>query len=73
MTALPLMAFAAATQRLDLATVGMLMYINPTMQFITAIWIFGEPLQIERLVSFGLIWLGLGVFSISMWQKLHRA
>ena len=51
----------------------MLMYINPTMQFVTAIWIFGEPLQIERLVSFGLIWLGLGVFSISMWQKLHRA
>ncbi|PKO48872.1 MAG: EamA family transporter RarD [Betaproteobacteria bacterium HGW-Betaproteobacteria-4] len=72
-TALPLMAFAAATQRLDLATVGMLMYINPTMQFATAIWIFGEPLQIERLVSFGLIWLGLGFFSFSMWQKLHRA
>jgi chloramphenicol-sensitive protein RarD len=72
-TALPLMAFAAATQRLDLATVGMLMYINPTMQFATAIWIFGEPLQTARLVSFGLIWLGLGVFSVSMWQKLHRA
>ena len=71
-TALPLMAFAAATQRLDLATVGMLMYINPTMQFATAIWIFGEPLQTARLVSFGLIWLGLGFFSFSMWQKLHR-
>lgn len=72
-TALPLMAFAAATQRLDLATVGMLMYINPTMQFATAIWIFGEPLQTARLVSFGLIWLGLGFFSVSMWHKLHRA
>jgi len=71
-TALPLMAFAAATQRLDLATVGMLMYINPTMQFATAIWIFGEPLQTARLVSFGLIWLGLGFFSVSMWHKLHR-
>jgi chloramphenicol-sensitive protein RarD len=71
-TALPLMAFAAATQRLDLATVGMLMYINPTMQFATAIWIFGEPLQTGRLVSFGLIWLGLGFFSWSMWQKVRR-
>ena len=68
-TALPLMAFAAATQRLDLATVGMLMYINPTMQFATAIWIFGEPLQTARLVSFGLIWLGLLAFSWSMWDK----
>ena len=68
-TALPLMAFAAATQRLDLATVGMLMYINPTLQFLTAVWLFGEALQPARLVSFGLIWLGLGVFSWSMWEK----
>jgi len=71
LTALPLMAFAAATQRLDLATVGMLMYINPTMQFLTAILIFDEPLQPARLVSFGLIWLGLLVFSWSMWEKVR--
>ena len=69
LTALPLMAFAAATQRLDLATVGMLMYINPTMQFITAIYLFDEPLQPARLVSFGLIWLGLILYSLSAWQK----
>jgi chloramphenicol-sensitive protein RarD len=72
LTALPLMFFAAATQRLDLATVGMLMYINPTMQFITAIWIFGEPMQTARLVSFGLIWIGLFIFSWSMWRKMRR-
>ena len=71
-TALPLMAFAAATQRLDLATVGMLMYINPTMQFLTAIFIFNEPFQPARLLSFGLIWLGLAVFSVSMWRKLKH-
>ena len=72
LTALPLMAFAAATQRLDLATVGMLMYINPTLQFVTAVWIFGEPLQTARLLSFALIWLGLFVFSGSMWQKYRK-
>jgi chloramphenicol-sensitive protein RarD len=71
-TALPLMAFAAATQRLDLATVGMLMYINPTMQFVTAVWLFGEPLQTARLVSFALIWIGLFVFSWSMWGKYRN-
>jgi chloramphenicol-sensitive protein RarD len=43
LTALPLMLFAAATQRLNLATVGMLMYINPTLQFLTAVLIFDEP------------------------------
>ncbi len=71
-TALPLLAFAAATQRLDLATVGMLMYINPTMQFLTAVFLFGEALQRGRLVSFALIWLGLGFFSASAWRK-YRA
>ncbi|MDD2883921.1 MAG: EamA family transporter RarD [Dechloromonas sp.] len=69
LTAVPLMAFAAATRRLDLATVGMLMYINPTLQFLTAIQLFDEPLQNARLVSFGLIWLGLAVFSLSLWRK----
>lgn len=72
LTALPLIAFAAATQRLDLATVGMLMYINPTMQFVTAVWIFGEPMQEARLVSFALIWIGLFVFSWSMWGKYRN-
>jgi chloramphenicol-sensitive protein RarD len=72
LTALPLMAFAAATQRLDLATVGMLMYINPTLQFATAVWIFDEPLQPVRLISFALIWAGLAVFSFSLWRKVRR-
>lgn len=69
LTALPLMAFAAATRRLDLAAVGMLMYINPTMQFLTAVWLFDEPLQPARLTSFALIWLGLLLFSGSLWDK----
>jgi chloramphenicol-sensitive protein RarD len=73
LTALPLMAFAAAAQRLDLASVGMLMYINPTLQFLTAVWIFGEPMQNERLSSFALIWLGLLVFSWSAWKKYRQA
>jgi chloramphenicol-sensitive protein RarD len=72
LTALPLLAFAAATQRLDLASVGMLMYINPTLQFVTAIWVFGEPLRRAQLLSFGLIWLGLLVFSYSAWRKYRR-
>ena len=72
LTALPLLAFSAATQRLDLASVGMLIYINPTLQFVIAIQLFGEPLQAARLLSFALIWLGLLVYSVSAWRKYHR-
>ena len=71
-TAVPLLFFAAATRRLDLATVGMLMYINPTLQFLTAVVLFDEPLQPARLFSFGMIWLGLAFFSVGLWQKTRR-
>lgn len=69
LTALPLLSFSAAAQRLDLVTIGMLMYINPTLQFVTAVHIFGEPMQTSRLVSFALIWCGLLVFSWSAWRE----
>jgi len=72
LTAVPLMAFAAATQRLNLATIGMLMYINPTMQFVTAVWIFGEALQPARVLTFGLIWVGLAIYSWAAWEKYRR-
>lgn len=72
LTALPLMAFAAATKRLELAMLGMLMYINPSMQFLTAIWIFDEPIDNNRLISFALIWCGLLLFSWSSWLKYRR-
>lgn len=72
LTAVPLLFFAAATRRLDLATVGMLMYINPTLQFLTAVVVFNEALQAARLFSFALIWLGLAFFSVGLWQKTRR-
>ena len=42
------------------------------IHIISAIWVFGEPMQSERLISFGLIWIGLFFFSWSMWQKMRR-
>jgi len=44
-----------------------------TAQFLTAVLIFGEPLQPARLLTFGLIWAGLGLYSWSGWQKYRAA
>lgn len=68
-TALPLMAFAGATRRLRLATVGFLMYINPTLQFFIALLAFHEPLTMSQLGTFLLIWIGLGLYSYSAWHS----
>ncbi|MDS4013962.1 MAG: EamA family transporter RarD [Candidatus Accumulibacter sp.] len=73
LTALPLLSFSAAAQRLDLVTLGMLMYINPTLQFVTAVWVFGEAMLMPRLLSFALIWSGLLVFSWSAWREYRAA
>ncbi|WP_017430414.1 EamA family transporter RarD [Vreelandella jeotgali] len=68
-TALPLLAFAGAARRLRLATLGFLMYINPSIQFLIALLVFHEPLSTVQLGTFALIWLGLGVYSWSAWQQ----
>lgn len=72
LTALPLMAFAGAARRLRLATLGFLMYINPTLQFFIALLVFGEPLSKVQLATFAFIWAGLALYSWSTWQSRSR-
>jgi chloramphenicol-sensitive protein RarD len=62
-TAIPLLLFAAAARRIPLASLGLLQYIAPTIQFILGVWFFNEAFTHERLIGFGAIWLGLLVYS----------
>ncbi|TLF53454.1 EamA family transporter RarD [Halomonas urmiana] len=71
-TALPLLAFAGAARRLRLATLGFLMYLNPTIQFVIALLVFHEPLPATQLATFVLIWLGLALYSWSAWHAHSR-
>lgn len=71
-TTLPLLAFAGAARRLRLSTVGFLMYINPTLQFLLALWVFDEPLLPVQLITFALIWAGLGLYSLDAWTRYQR-
>jgi chloramphenicol-sensitive protein RarD len=71
-TAIPLLLFAGAARRLRLATVGFLMYINPTLQFFIALLVFGEPLSDIQLTSFVVIWIALGLYSWSSWHYRPR-
>ncbi|MFW6077924.1 MAG: EamA family transporter RarD, partial [Hyphomicrobiales bacterium] len=63
MTALPLMWFAAAARRIRLGTLGLLQYIAPSGLFLTAILVFGEPLDVWGLATFVLIWVALAIYS----------
>ncbi len=63
LTAVPLIFFALAAKRLTLATIGMMQYIGPTIQFLLALFVFGEPFGLLQGVAFGFIWLALIIFS----------
>ncbi|KDE97457.1 protein rarD [Mycolicibacterium aromaticivorans JS19b1 = JCM 16368] len=62
-TAIPLLLFAAAAQRLPLVTLGLLMYLNPAMQMTWGVLVAHEPMPPARWAGFALIWLALLVFS----------
>jgi chloramphenicol-sensitive protein RarD len=65
-TAVPLLMFAAGARRLPLATVGFLQYLAPTMTFVLAVFVFGEPLGAARITTFALIWAGIAVY---FWRR----
>ncbi len=65
MTAGPLMLFSYATRRLRLSTVGLIQYLNPTLQFSVAVLIFQEKFTIWHGVAFAMIWLALLIYTVS--------
>lgn len=69
MTALPLMSFAEAANRVPLVALGILQYIAPIMQLASGVLIFHEPMPPARLAAFGLVWLALVVFT---WDGLRQ-
>jgi len=71
LTALPLMLFAAAARRLQLATVGLMQYISPTLQLLTGVLLLGEAFDAQRAIGFALIWSALAVYSAHAWH-VHR-
>ncbi|MEI2387038.1 EamA family transporter RarD [Breoghania sp. JC706] len=72
-TALPLILFARGVRGLPLTTIGILQYFAPSLHFVLAIVVFGEPLDPMRLASFALIWLSLAVFTRDLLRKRARA
>jgi chloramphenicol-sensitive protein RarD len=70
-TAAPLILFAMGARRLRLSTIGLLQYIGPSLQFMLALWL-GETFTAGHAVTFGLIWTGVLVFTLSAWRAERR-
>lgn len=69
LTAVPLLLFGFAARRLQLSTLGLMQYLAPSMVFIQAVLLFGEPLDPTRLIAFACIWAGLALYAASLVQR----
>jgi len=72
-TAIPLLLFAAGARRIPLATMGILQYISPSLQFALGVWLFHEAFDPARLAGFVLIWAALLVYTLEGWWVRRRA
>jgi chloramphenicol-sensitive protein RarD len=70
LTAIPLLLFAGAANRIPMTSLGMLQYVGPTIQLILGVFLFHEPMPPVRLAGFCLVWLALVIFS---WDGIRQA
>lgn len=74
LTALPLLLFNIAANRITLTAVGFLQYIAPSVTFILAVFVYDEPLSVHQLISFVFIWAALFVYTAdSIRTYRHRS
>jgi chloramphenicol-sensitive protein RarD len=71
-TAVPLLLFAAGARRLSMATLGIVQYLGPSIQFALAVWVFNEPFTGARLAGFSCIWVALLIYSVDGWRRAGR-
>ncbi|MCR5065747.1 MAG: EamA family transporter, partial [Bacteroidales bacterium] len=63
-TAIPLLLYGKAAERITLTALGFLQYVSPTGQFLIGIFVYQEPFTTAHIVCFLLIWTGLIIFTI---------
>ena len=71
-TVVPLWMFSTAAQRIPLTMIGILQYVNPTMQFLLGVLIYKEPFDHRRLIGFGVVWVALILFGLEGYFAQRR-
>ncbi|WP_428773142.1 EamA family transporter RarD [Vibrio sp.] len=69
---LPLLFYCIAIRHVSMAKIGLLQYIEPSIQFFIALALFNEPLNPVKLASFILIWSGLTISVVGPRYRLAR-
>lgn len=68
-TLVPLLLYNIATKKVPFALLSFFNYSTPSMIFLLAVFYYKEPFSLTKLILFSLIWIGLALFSIDLWQN----
>ncbi len=71
-TALPLFWFGIAATRIPLSTLGFIQYLAPTMQLLIGVLMFDEPFNTAYIITFALVWTGLGIYSYALVKGMRK-
>ncbi|MEK9970941.1 MAG: EamA family transporter RarD [Ferrovibrio sp.] len=71
-TAAPLVLFAAGWRRLRVATMSLLQYLSPSLQFLLAVLLWNEPFTGPHAIAFACIWGALIIYSWNSWQAARK-
>ena len=69
----PLLLFTAAAKRLPYSTLGMLQFIAPTLQFLIAVLLYGEPFTTAHAIAFPAIWIALALYVAALVRHARAA
>lgn len=72
-TALPLLLFGVAAQRVKLSTMGMLQYLTPALQMMWGVAVMHEEMPASRWIGFVLIWAALAIFTTDVLFENRRS
>ncbi len=75
-TGVPLLWFAHAARHLRLTTLGFLQYLAPSCTFFLGVFVYHEPFRRAQLMTFGLIWIALAIFTadaLARWRSSKPA
>lgn len=71
-TSIPLLLFNLGVKEIPYYFSGILMYMNPTLQFLMGLLYFREPMDADWLIAFVIIWVGI-LFTMGEKIKLIQA
>ncbi|WP_250029201.1 EamA family transporter RarD [Paractinoplanes maris] len=71
-TALPLLLFASAANRVPMVGIGILQYVAPILQLAVGLLIYHEPMPPARLAGFALVWVALIIFTVDALRRRPR-